>query len=57
MPFMSLLKALIVKNSHFLAGIYFLSFKLGPQWKDRENSYQVRQILVLFCNLVALILG
>ena len=42
MPFMSLLKALIVKNSHFLAGIYFLSFKLGPQWKDRENSYQVR---------------
>ena len=29
----------------------------GPQWKDRESSYQVRQILGLFCELVALILG
>ena len=30
--------------------------KFGPQWKDRENSYQVRQILAVFCILVALIL-
>ena len=25
--------------------------------KDRENSYQVRHILGLFCQLIALILG
>ena len=31
--------------------------KFEPQWKDRESSYQVRQILALFCKLVALILG
>ena len=31
--------------------------KFGPQWKDRESSYRVRQILTLFCILVALILG
>ena len=23
--------------------------KFQPQWKDRENSYQVRQVLALFC--------
>ena len=59
---------LIVKNSHILAGIYFTFLKIGvtwkafntkfrPQWKDWESSYQVRQILVLFCKLVSLILG
>ena len=30
--------------------------KLKPQWKDQQNSFQVRQILALFCNFVALIL-
>ena len=58
---MSLLTALIVKNSHVLAGIYFIflenatvetwkSFntKFGPPWKDRERSYQERQTLALF---------
>ena len=30
--------------------------KCGLQWKDQESSYQVRQILALFCMLVALIL-
>ena len=28
----------------------------GPQWKDQKSSYQVRQMLALFCNLVALML-
>ena len=61
---MSLLTALIVKNSHILAGIYFIflkkrpkpnffNTKLGPQ----NLSYQIRQVLVLFCKLVALILS
>ena len=31
--------------------------KFGPQSKDRESSYRVRQILAHFCILVALILG
>ena len=31
--------------------------KFGPQWKDWESSNQVRQILPLFCKLVALILS
>ena len=30
--------------------------KFGPQWTDRESSYQVRQILALSCKLIALIL-
>ena len=59
----------IVISSHILAGIYLIflrnvldqtwrSFKteIGPQRKYRKKSYQVRQNLVLFCNLVALIL-
>ena len=33
------------------------NIKFGPPWKDRESSYQVRQMLALFCKLVALILG
>ena len=71
--FISLLPALIVKNSPFLFGIYFIflkkkkkileqtwkSFntKFGPQWKDQENIYYVRQVLALFSKLVALILS
>ena len=63
---MSLLTYWIVKNSHILAGTYFIFLKnvlyqtwkafkanFGPQWKDRESKYQVRQILTLFCKLVA----
>ena len=68
--FMSLLTAQVVRNSHVEAKIYFIfsrnilkqtwnSFntKIQPQQKDRNSSYQVRQILALFYNLVALILG
>ena len=67
---MSLLTAPILKNSHILAGIYFIflknflkqtwkSFntKFRPQCKDQKSSYQVKQILELLCNLFALILG
>ena len=70
---MSLLTAVIVKNSQILAGIYlnFLLKKTGPTpklkgfqyqiWtlakKDRKSSYQVRQIFALFCKLVALTFG
>ena len=58
---MSLLTVLIVINSHILAGIYFIflircprpnlkgfNTEFGPQRKDRESSYQVRQILALY---------
>ena len=31
--------------------------KFQPQWKDRKSSYQVRQILGLFSDFIALILG
>ena len=68
--FMSLSTASVVKNSHILAGIYFIflknvldqawkvfNAKFGPQQKDRGSSYQVRQILALFYKLVAPILG
>ena len=56
--------------SHILSEIYLIflknvldqawrSFKIefGPQRKYWKKSYQVRQNLALFCNLVALILG
>ena len=59
-----------IKSSHILAGIYFIfqkdvlegtrnscKTKFGPQRKDRKSCFQVRQIAVLFSNLVALILG
>ena len=55
---MSLLTGFIVKNSHILAGIYFISQKkhprpdfkgfqyhIGPPWKYWGSSYQVKQIL------------
>ena len=67
--FMYLLTAKFTKNSPIQARIYFIflknilkkpwnSFnaKFQPQWKDRKSCYQVRQILVLFRNLIALIL-
>ena len=52
--FISLLTARIVKNSHILAGLYFIILKrhpetklkvfqekFGPQQEDRKISYQV----------------
>ena len=67
---MSLLTALIAKNSHILAGIYFIflktlqdqfwkaiNTKFETQSKDRESSYPVSQILAPFCILVARTLG
>ena len=52
---MFLLIVLVVKNSHSLAGIYFIflkkclrqklndfQYKFGPQLKDRDSGYQVR---------------
>ena len=65
-----LLTASVLKISQIKYIIYFtflknvlnqtwrsFNIKLEPQWKDRKSSYQVRQILALFCNLIALILG
>ena len=58
--FMSLLTALIVKNSQILAGTYFIkkfleqtSFntKFWTHWKGRKSSYQVRQILAPFLKI------
>ena len=69
---MSLLTVVILKNSHTLAGnILHLSLKNNPSpnlkgfqyqiWtsvkRSGKYSYQVRQILVLFCELIALISG
>ena len=67
---MHLLTAPNVKNSHFLARTYFIflknvlkktwkifNTKFWPQWKDRKSSYQVSQIIALYCNLHAPILG
>ena len=31
--------------------------KFGPHWKDQKSSYQVRPMIELFCELVALCLG
>ena len=58
----------IVKNSHTLAGIYFIflkerprpnskscNTKFEPQWKDRENNFHVKQVSTLSRNLVTLI--
>ena len=60
---MFLLTALIIKNSHILVGIYFIfqknildqtwkafNTKFEYQWKDRESSHQVRQVVALFSN-------
>ena len=61
-----LLPAPLVKKSHILAEIYFIFQKKRPRldlkgfedqiWtlkNDQKNSYQVRQILAIFCRLVA----
>ena len=55
--FIFLLSVLIVKDSHILDQTWkAFNTKLGPHWKDQENSYQVRQALTLSCKLVAPIL-
>ena len=60
---MSSLTALFIRNSSIFqkftlpfyekdrdqTGKAFIT-RFGPQWKDRESSYQVRLILVLFPN-------
>ena len=59
-----------LKHSSFLTEFYFIllenvihqtskafNIKFGPQWKDRRSSSEVKQIFVLFCQLLALILG
>ena len=66
---MSLLTATVVKNIGIYAGIYFIFLKKRPRpnlkgfqyqiWtsvKRSKSRYQVRQILALFCKLVALTL-
>ena len=68
--FMSLLTAKFVKKSHIEARIYFIilknvlkqtwnffNTKFGPQWKNPKGSYQVRKVLAIFSNIIALILG
>ena len=63
---MSLLTALIVKNSHILAVIYFINLKQYPRpnWKGLIPNLDLREIigkvvitLALFRKLVALVLG
>ena len=67
---MSLLKIKIVKNIHILSKIYLIflknvlkqtrnSFntKFQTQWKACSSSYQLKQILAVFFELIPLILG
>ena len=67
---MSLLTALIAKNSHILAEIYIIFLEKHPTPKLKGFQYQIRtsvkglgrnllskQNLALYCKLVALILG
>ena len=68
---LALLKAPVVKKKVIIWLEFTLSFwkyvlnqtwesfnsKVRPQWNARNSSYQVREILILLCNLVALILG
>ena len=67
---MSLLIALIVKNSHILGwNLFYLSkkrsrpnwkafnTKFGPQWKDRERIRESTTNFSVFCKLVALTLA
>ena len=67
---MSLLPTKFVKNSHIWGKIYLIflknvlkqtrnSFntKFQAQWKACSSSYQLKQILAVFCDLIPLILG
>ena len=38
---MSLLKTLIVKTSHILGGIYFISLKKPPKQNFKDFKYQI----------------
>ena len=68
--FMSLLPTTFVKNSHICGKIYFtflknvlkqtwysFNTKFQAQWKACSSSYQLKQILAVFCDLIPLILG
>ena len=68
--FMSLLPTKFVKNSHIWGKIYFISLKnvlkqtrnsfntkFQDQWKACSSSYQLKQILAVYCDLIPLILG
>ena len=68
--FMSLLPTKFVKNNDIWGKIYFIflkkvlkqirnSFntKFEAKWKAWSSSYQVKQILAAFCDLIPLILG
>ena len=67
---MSLLPTKFVKNSHIWSKIYFtflknvlkqtrnsFNTKFQAQWKACSSSYQLKQILAVFCDLIPLILG
>ena len=67
--FMFLIKVKLVKNSHIYGCIFFIflknvlkqtqnSFntKFQHHWKDKKSSYQEKQVLGLFCHLIALAL-
>ena len=67
---MSLLKTKFLKNSHIWGKIYLIflknvlkqtrnSFntKFQAQWKACSSSYQLKQILAVFCDLIHPILG
>ena len=67
---MSLRKIKFVKNSHIWSRIYLIflknvlketrnSFntKFQAQWKACSSSYQLKQILAVYCDLIPLILG
>ena len=67
---MSWLKTKFVKKSHICGKIYFiflknvlkqtrnsLNSKFQAQWKAWSSSYQLKQILAVFCELIPLILG
>ena len=66
--FMFLIKVKLVKNSHIYGCIFFIflknvlkqtqnSFntKFQHHWKDKKSSYQEKQVLGLFCHLIALV--
>ena len=68
--FMSLLPTKFAKNSHIWIKIYFILIKIvlkqtwnsfntkfQAQWKAWWSSYQLKQILAVFCHLIPLILG
>ena len=67
---MSLIIAKFVETIHIYARIYFtllknvlkqtwnsFNTKFGPRWKNGKLTYQLRQILAIFSNLMSLYLG